>query len=950
MKLGFPILSLKDPHTMDWTRPAAALALLALPVWFTPAAAAPSRIEHVAPVLFELQPNARYASTDLGRWEVFTRKGVQFGRDLSVEYLGADARMRMEGVGAGTAKLSVYQGNDRSRWRPDCASFQAVAYRGLYPGIDLVYRRMEGKLKGDFILEPGADPSRIRFRFTGGTARVASGPQGEHLEILGSHSSRERLEERIPSVYETGGGRVSAHYRQYPDGSIGFEVTGHDSIRQLVIDPDLAFSTFLAGSMLDQVTATIYSPAESMLLVTGWTESSDLFGAAAGTFKGSTDGFYGRFAVTSSGVTLSSLTLFGGSGLDKPAAIAVNINGAVVIGGSTTSANFPTLNPFQLKLKGSSDGFLIQFNAFGATISSSTYMGGVGTDQITAVAITGGGTVYFAGVTSSASGLPIANAFQSTFRGGATDGFVGTLSSGVIGYCTYLGGSGSDSIAGIGTLDNEVFLTGATDSFDFPVRNAFQPSPGGGQDAFLTKLNNVGQLSYSTYLGGNGGYTGSPETGNALAVTPGGEVYVAGTTSSTNFPVARAAQAQANFRYGVTDAFLAKFTPSGGLYFSTYWGGSSWDQANAVTILPSGYVAIGGMTSSLDFPTLSPIGAGPGPTGPYDGSTYAGSYDGFVAVFSPVGALYWSTYLGGSGSDSVNGLTSSPIGEIFAGGLTGSYNFPKVNALQSNISSSGYHGFISRIGLARAQHGVFRPSAGQFYMVRNSDFVALLPIANYTTIDWSNVSGPDAIPVVGDWDNTGRTRLGLFRPSTGNWFLDINGDDIYTPGVDRMITNFGAGAYPVVGDWDNTGRTRLGYFSGGLWFLDINGDNAFDYAHDWVKAFGVNGDVPVVGDWTNTGRSRIGVFRGGLWYLDLLGNFTDQGISAIAGASTDNPVFADWNNSGLKRIGNYRTSGYPIGWWFVDINSDFAYSGTPTDAYYIFGGTADLAVVGVRSH
>jgi hypothetical protein len=357
------------------------------------------------------------------------------------------------------------------------------------------------------------------------------------------------------------------------------------------------------------------------------------------------------------------------------------------------------------------------------------------------------------------------------------------------------------------------------------------------------------------------------------------------------------------------------------------------------------------MTLSVDFPTLYPIGAGPGPTRLYDGSVNAGSYDAFVAVFSPSGTLYWSTYLGGAGTDEATAITSNAIGEIFVGGLTGSFNFPKLNATQSNISSSGYHGFLSRIGLAKPMHGVFRPSAGQFYMVRNADFTAYIPIARYTTLSWSNVSGPDAIPVVGDWDNTGRQRLGLFRKNTGTWYLDINGDDIYTPGVDKVVNNFGAGNYPVVGDWDNTGKTRLGYFNNGLWFLDINGNNVFEYGIDTVVAFGPANSTPIVGDWTNTGKQRIGVFIGGLWYLDLLGNYnSSQPISAIAGASTDNPVFGDWDNSGIKRIGNYRTIGYPIGWWFCDINGDFKYSGSPIDDYFIFGGTNDIAVVGVRSH
>ena len=441
----------------------------------------------------------------------------------------------------------------------------------------------------------------------------------------------------------------------------------------------------------------------------------------------------------------------------------------------------------------------------------------------------------------------------------------------------------------------------------------------------------------------------------AIAVDSLGEAYVTGMTSSTNFPVLNAAQAQSNFRYGVTDAFLSKFTAAGTLSFSTFWGGSSWEQSNALVILPSGYVAIGGMTSSLDFPVQAPVGSGPAPAPPlYDGSVYNGNYDAFVAVFSPTGVLYWSTYLGGAGTDSAAALATNLTGEIFAGGSTGSYNFPKVSALQSTISGSGYHGFLTRIALPKAQYGLFRSSSGTFFLVRNVDF---LPsgITKVQAMDWSNVCPPgtantEAIPVVGDWDNTGRPRLGLFRVSTGTWYLDMNGDDLYTPGVDQEVDNFGTGAYPVAGDWDNTGRVRLGYFTGGAFFMDMNNDHVFSYSTDQVKPWGFAGDIPLVGDWTNTGKQRIGVYHQGFWFLDLRGDFVaNQGITAIMGATTDNPVFADWGNIGIKRIGNYRTFGYPIGFWFADINNHYAWEGGP-GSVYIFGGTGDTAVTGIRSH
>ena len=904
-------------------------------------AASKPRLDQMPPALFEIEPNARFASTDLKQWEVFTRSGVQLGPDISVEFLGPDQRMKMEGVEPSATKLSVYQGNDQSKWKPDCAGFGAVAYRGLYPGIDLVYRRKQGRLKGDFIVQPGADFSKIRFRFTGGAVRF----QPDLIEI---RTATERFEERMPAVYDLDpGGQTSAlaaHYRQNPDGSIGFEVTAHDTRLQLVIDPDLTFSTFVAGSMLDQITSVTYSPFDGTVLAAGWTESNNLLSPSGGFVRegvgGSIDGFYGRFSLSPAGtVTLIGMTLIGGSGLDKITSIAVSSVGVVVLGGSTTSKDFPiSTSPaaYQKVLKGSTNGFLLEL---GTNLYFATYFGGNGSDQITGVATDSNYNVFFAGTTSSTN-LPIANAFQSAFKGGQTDGFVGVLTASLtLSYFTYLGGSGDDSIAGLSMLNGVAYVTGATNSYDFPTLNAFQASSGGGQDAFVAKLNANGTMGFSSYLGGSGGTAAFPEMGTAIAVDPAGEAYVVGMTSSTNFPVTTGA-AQSAFAGGATDGFLTKVSSSGAKLFSTFWGGSDWDQANAVTVLPSGYVAIAGSTTSFDMLTLQAL-----PTG----AANAGTYDAFVAVFSATGTLYWATYFGGAGSDAVYGMACAPNGEIIIGGLTASYNLPLANPLQSQIDG-GYHGFLAGLSPTQ-QFGTFRPSSGQFFLSSSRAFPKDAAVLTYSTLNWSAVSGPDAIPVVGDWDNTGRPRLGLFRKNTGTWYLDMNGDDLYTPGVDKVVNGFGANAYPVVGDWDNTGRVRLGFFVDSFFYLDINGDNVFEYGTDYFKAFGGSTDIPIVGDWTNTGKTRIGVFRKGLWYLDLLGGFdSSQPISAIAGAATDNPLFADWDNTGKKRIGNYRAAGYPVGWWLVDINGDFSYSGPPLDAYYIFGGTGDQAVVGIRSH
>jgi len=819
--------------------------------------------------------------------------------------------------------------------------FDGVRYQRLYPGIDLIYHLMHGKLKGDFIAQSGADIRRIRFRFKGANASVVNGDQLVLRSLDG-----QLMRETMPSVFEvvkTGGGLKQivrqARYRQYSDGSIGFDVQRHDSANELVIDPDLTFGTYLGGSFADQITASTYSAADSTILVAGTTASSDILGATSGSFKGGSDGFLARFGVSSSGVvTLNSMTLFGGSGTEKVNSISVNSYGYVAIGGSTNSADFPvstTLAPLQSKLKGSANGFVI---VLGPNLYYATYVGGSGSDEITAVNLDGNYVTYFAGTTSSTD-LPLLNAVGPAYRGGGSDGFVGVILPTLApGFLTYLGGAGSDEIKAIAQFQGNIYVTGSTNSQDFPTPNAFQAISGGGQDAFVTKLNGAGQIVYSTYLGGTGGTAAFPESGNAIAVNANGEVWVAGTTSSPNFPAMRASQAA--FKGG-TDAFLAKLSNSGTLLSATYWGGAGNDQANAITLMPSGFVAIAGTTASSDFPTQTLPGEKTPLNGSYNGTTLGGTTDGFVAVFSPAGAIAWSSYLGGSGADAATSILSNATSELFVSGTTTSSNFPLVNPLQSTLAAGNSHGFFARISIAQ-QAGVFRPSTGQWFVSSYFNF------AKYATYTWSAVTGPDAVPVVGDWDNTGKKRIGIYR--SGVWYLDIDGDNLYTPGVDRQVSFGWAGATPVVGDWDNTGRDRLGFFQDGLWYLDLVGDGVLRYTPQSVFSMGGVGDIPVVGDWSNTGLTRLGVVRKNHWLLDLNGDHIGD-TNYNFGAATDVPLFADWDNTGLKRIGSYRTFGYPIGWWLVDITGnnvlDSGNFPCAPDRCFTHGASGDLPAVGI---
>jgi hypothetical protein len=250
--------------------------------------------------------------------------------------------------------------------------------------------------------------------------------------------------------------------------------------------------------------------------------------------------------------------------------------------------------------------------------------------------------------------------------------------------------------------------------------------------------------------------------------------------------------------------------------------------------------------------------------------------------------------------------------------------------------------------------GVFRATTDTWHLDRNENGLWDTCLTD-GCVESFGLTGD--LPVVGDWDGSGKSAPGLFRPSTGQWLLDFNGNGQWDGcTVDKCLDSFGdIEDLPVVGDWDGSGKSAPGLFrpSTGQWFLDFNGNGQWDgcTVDKCLDPFGDVGDLAVAGDWDGSGKSAPGLFRPstGQWFLDLNGNGQWDGCTVDKclgpfGIAGDLPVAGDWNNVGIANLGIFDSS---IGLWELDMNGNGLWDGCQVDrCIESFGQEGDLPVVG----
>jgi hypothetical protein len=435
----------------------------------------------------------------------------------------------------------------------------------------------------------------------------------------------------------------------------------------------LVWSTFAGGTSTDYG-AGVTTDASGNVYLVGATNSSD-YPTTSGAFQ-RVKGLDRDVFVTklrADGTTLLWSTLLGGNGTDNGLAVTVDAAGNVFVAGSTSSTDFPT-TPGALRRGyggGSSDGFVAKIAADGSRLLYSTYLAGGQNDLVLSIAVDGSGNATVGGYSGSTDFPTTPGALRTSRSGGfpdAADGFVAKLDptgSRLI-YSTYLGADGgTDEVIGV-ALDGQgrATVTGMTESPVFPTTaGAFDRTYGRYWDGFVARLNETGStLVYSTYLGG----TGDDEPWG-VALDSNGYAYVTGWTSSADFPATSGAF-QRTYGGGAWDSFVARLAPDGStLAFATYLGGAGSDQAYALTVAGGGRACVVGTTDSGNFPISA---------GAYDGSA-DGVQDAFVTCLSGTGgALSYSSYLGGSGSDIGRAVAVRPDLNLALMGYSNSSSFP----------------------------------------------------------------------------------------------------------------------------------------------------------------------------------------------------------------------------------------------------------------------------------
>jgi thrombospondin type 3 repeat protein/beta-propeller repeat-containing protein/hemolysin type calcium-binding protein len=654
------------------------------------------------------------------------RESKRSSQAISIGLIGGAAAPEPSSLEQLPGVVNSFIGDDPSKWKRGLPTFERVRYSQVYPGIDLDWYGNQRRLEYDFQVAPGADPDRIALRF-GGHDRLRLAANGDLVVGAGSGHVRQKA----PVAYQAiDGERQPVDAAFALDGStVRFRLGAYDRSQPLVIDPlTLSYSTLLGGNADKGGGIAIEptgGPTPGAAYITGDTTSASFPTLGAIQTHQSTnpaplrlDAFVTK--LNASGTDLVYSTYLGDVGSDFGSDIAVDSTGAAYV---TGRGGVPIVDPFQPVGGGNFDVFVAKLTPAGNSLAYSSPLGGGpnGGEEPGGIAVDSLGAAYVTGATFGATTnpFPTQDAFQAA-NAGAHDVFVtkvnpdpGGTTDATVAYSTLLGGTGVDQGSEI-AVDGSgaAYVTGETDSANFPLEDQFAGTSPPGQHSFVTKLDpdpggtNPITLAYSTFVGGGVGY--------GIDVDSDGAAYVTGSAgSSSSFPIEDAFQPTAG---DSSDAFVTKLRPEAAdvmpegpaddvtLGYSTFLGGTDRDRGFGIAVDSTKAAYVTGETESTNFPTEDAFD-----------SSHNGNKDAFVTKVTPEPAdvaetstaddvaKAYSTYLGGSGFDGgplgdpgSGGIAVDATGAAYIASQTGSTNFPTTTGAFQETNQGGVDAFVTK--------------------------------------------------------------------------------------------------------------------------------------------------------------------------------------------------------------------------------------------------------------
>ena len=619
---------------------------------------------------------------------------------LTINLANSNPSPNVIGLDELEGKSNYLLGNDSNNWYKNIPHYSKVMYEDIYDGIDLIYYGNQKELEFDFVVAPYTDPNIIKLNFDGYDAFDLDNDGN-----LIFYTSSGKMIQHSPVIYQMINGEknlVSGKYIILENNLIGFDIDSFDSSIPLIIDPILdfksgtSFSTFLGGTEDNEATG-MKVDSDGNSYITGYTDSIDY--PLLNPFQNELDVSEAFVTKLDSNGNLVFSTFLGGGGSDFGTNLEIDSNGNVYVVGITQSTDFPTVNPIQSSYAGNTDNFISKLNSDGDTLIFSTYLGGSARESSIDIALGPQENVHVGGITAS-SDFPTVSPLYPSYSGGGNDGYIAKLNAAgsQLLFSTYLGGNGVDRINDI-EVDQygNVYVIGDTSSTDFPLLFPVQSELNGRADLFVTKISAGFQLLSSTYYGGSGF-----DSGRDIAIiddtpTSYGNIFVVGTTDSTDLLPENRFRVQPEYGGGPSDIFIVESTWASGDASApvridsdgTYWGGSGGDTFPFIAVDSAGSVYITGQTTSTDLRLSDAVQ-----------KTHSGGiYDIFVAKFDrDLDNLSFSTYFGGDDHDQPVGIGIDSNKNVYVAGTTLSLDFPILDAIQPTFTADDDHAFIFKLG------------------------------------------------------------------------------------------------------------------------------------------------------------------------------------------------------------------------------------------------------------